>query len=492
MMADNAVWPLTGFQERISESLAAVYNQRSQVYRGIWFSGAVLRDAYWKCINSAELAGFYKGLATGRAADLTVEDEPVYLVARDWAGKFEKNFRPAVRKKGSFWKTRYSIQEKLRITFSDIKRLLSGRESILPESEIWFFIEEEKHGRYLSPLVSLLVKKGMPCRTVYPSPWNLKKAGGNRESYVFLPVLPDLASFLYWKEFPFTRQIKQIQKTLGAGKPRAVVFAEGDSFSQYLVSACAAQSGITTLCVQWGAVCTPVPKPGWQNMNHTWFYSWGPAFGRIFQSFNPAVSVRNAGHISLTGFPDREKEKIILFAVQKVMPPFITLQQIELFIGFAIKTAENHPSWTVRIRNHPDFEISPSVNEAIRKVGNTEIHENSRYSLEQSFSQAQICISINSTTTLEGIKNLAIPVFYNTAGFGNLMGREVNRILWGIPEMTAEETEAKLDLLLADQAELNRVKKKTAELRELFFPEMPVPPLEQIANDLSGLLQDQQ
>jgi hypothetical protein len=191
-----------------------------------------------------------------------------------------------------------------------------------------------------------------------------------------------------------------------------VIVVEGDDYSHHLFGHYSKVYAFDSYCLQWGYLATTVAKPGLRNMPFTKFLVWGDFFREAFQKFNPGLNIVTTGHLHLNPAPlNSQQQKIILFAVQKVMPPFISAGDLELFIQTAVDAAKSLPDYTIRIRSHPNFSIPDKIKTENTGVANIEWQDYYNHSLHDGLKDARFCVTISSTLGWECINYGTIPIY---------------------------------------------------------------------------------
>ncbi len=224
----------------------------------------------------------------------------------------------------------------------------------------------------------------------------------------------------YFRADTVCRAIDKILGTWGYHLPQKTFVVEGDTSILHITGLASRMIGSKSFCLQWGFVGTPVPKTGWRNMPFDRFLAWGEFFRESIEDYNPDIQIRMVGH---PGLEERgtesdsaarlssESPRIILFAVQKIMRPFINQDDLERFMEAAIQTARDLPDYQIRIRSHPNYPIPEDVKEQYADIPNIEWHDYFRSTLDESLRNAHMCVTISSTLALEALHYGVIPLY---------------------------------------------------------------------------------
>ncbi len=217
---------------------------------------------------------------------------------------------------------------------------------------------------------------------------------------------------------------RSIDKVLGTWldyRPQKALIVEGDTSILHTIGFVSRVTGCETSCLQWGSIGTSVPKTGWRNMPFDRFLAWGEFFRESVELYNPGIEVRTVGHPNLdvrtgtktSGIRHKtdDSPRIVLFAVQKIMKPFINGEDLDRFIHTAVDTARQMPEHTIRIRSHPNYPIPAEIKKRYAHIRNIEWHDYFSASLDESLKNTLVCVTISSTLSFEAMNYGAVPVF---------------------------------------------------------------------------------
>jgi hypothetical protein len=162
-----------------------------------------------------------------------------------------------------------------------------------------------------------------------------------------------------------------------------------------------------------GLVGKAVIKLGWREMPYDKFLVWGDFFKGFFKLYNPTLSISTVGNPALDGSEELQgnRRDRILFAFQKPMGIFITMDDLSRFGSLALKTAQDFPDKTIVLRSHPDFDFEDWLVQRANKLANVELHAFNQKSLSESFKDVLACVTISSTVAFEALLSGAFPVF---------------------------------------------------------------------------------
>ena len=280
------------------------------------------------------------------------------------------------------------------------------RKPVNESAQLIISVENNKYIKYTTELVAALRAKGVDVKYYI---WDDAGASSN-------PVgrLPEVRSQplwwtkVYWKAALACWFIDAARGAIKHYRPKKILVIEGDSYQHHIFGHYGMQGELQCYCLQWGYVGTSVPKIGWRNMPYTKFLVWGSFFRDRFEVHNKETDIIEVGHPTLTN-TEEPTSKVILFAVQSEMLPFITNDHISKFVHLAIKTASEIPNITVRIRTHPNHPIEDK--EAYDAHNIIEWHSFQTHSLEESLIDAAVCVTISSTLAFEGAFYETVPIF---------------------------------------------------------------------------------
>ena len=230
----------------------------------------------------------------------------------------------------------------------------------------------------------------------------------------------------YYRATIVCRAIDKVHGTWRYHRPEKALVIEGDTAILHITGLVSRMTGCQTRCLQWGSIGTPVPKTGWRHMPFDRFLAWGEFFRESIEEYNPDMDVRIVGHPGLEesehdtpndgvrDAKDGASRPVVLFAVQKIMRPFIDEADLDSFLAAAIDTARRLPDLTVRIRSHPNYPIPDQVRQKNAALSNIEWHDYFSASLDESLRGVRACVTISSTLSLEAMHYGAAPLFLKT------------------------------------------------------------------------------
>lgn len=275
----------------------------------------------------------------------------------------------------------------------------SFRKSPSNHTDVLINIDHKKYLNHTKGLFNQLKKNGA---SVVWFAWDFAGIKAKDKSvYHEKRKLPAFWIWNYWKYAQACWYIDVAYSACERIKPKKIVVVEGDNYTHHIFGYLARQNlALECICLQWGYVGTEVPKPGWQNMPFDKYLAWGDFFKNRFSVYNPGLNILSVGHPNLVK-PSVNKKNVILFAVQKEMKPYVFLDDIDTFIHAAISCANNLSNFTIRVRTHPHHSI---VNmNGYDTPNNFEWHEYDKFTLQDSFSDVAVCVSICSTLSLEAV-----------------------------------------------------------------------------------------
>ena len=248
-------------------------------------------------------------------------------------------------------------------------------------------------------------------------------------------LFPEFWNPAYYQATSVCRSIDKVLGTWLQYQPKKAMLVEGDTSILHVIGFVSRITGCETNCLQWGSIGTSVPKTGWRNMPFDRFLAWGEFFRESVEQYNRDMEVLTVGHPNIdntvrkpadsassahdqqnTG--DKEQDtgedrsgKIILFAVQKIMKPFINEEDLDRFINTAVGTARQMPEYTIRIRSHPNYPIPDEIKQKHAHIRNIQWHDYFSASLDESLKDSLVCVTISSTLSFEALNYGALPVF---------------------------------------------------------------------------------
>ena len=296
--------------------------------------------------------------------------------------------------------------------------------------DIIIAVTHKKFINYSQELKFSLTRQGYIVKYMLSEHFDLK-GYSNSDSNEILPRVVSCSFFLkrlYYATPPgFFISIDCVYRTLKYYKPKKVIVFEGDSDFDFMIGHLGVNLGFKTFCLQWGYVGTSVAKMGWYRMPYDSFLAWGDFFKEKFQQWNVKLNIVSVGHPKMSS-SENNNQHIILFAVQKVMKPFIREDDLKMFIETAIETAVKHPNKTIRIRSHPNYKIDDSLKEKYKSLNNIEWHDYYSYSIEQSMTNTICCVNICSTLSFECLNFNVIPIYLKISKIPFLMHEDISEL----------------------------------------------------------------
>jgi hypothetical protein len=310
----------------------------------------------------------------------------------------------------SFFKPKAS---KLKLVSKDIFRYLYHQLFHKPqksEADFFVFITNKKFFSFVKPIKEALEQNGKKVEFLL---WDKNDSGQNNTDKIHLPRtgFPAFSKKGYCLYHDFTSLIDRANGFLPLLRNKKLIVIEGDLESQHVLGLLGKKNQYETYCLQWGFFGKTATKPGWRNMPFDKLLVWGDFFAENFKPYNQKLNIVSCGHPSLKENVIIDKEKVVLFAVQKKFGEHITNQDVLDFIHFAAKTAIQMPDYRIIVRSHPDFDIPETIKQGYQSVENIIWHDYKNFSLNQSFDKAKYCVSISSTVSLESIAYGCYPVY---------------------------------------------------------------------------------
>ncbi|HNP33574.1 MAG TPA: hypothetical protein PKN96_09800 [Flavobacterium sp.] len=310
------------------------------------------------------------------------------------------------------FKNKASFFSKIKDAFLDVVRYF--KYAVTPTVEFttadyYFFITNKKFISFTENIRENLEKKGIRTSLLI---WETKDVN---ESIRAISNTPKVAFPQFWKKQyfqfrPYTHLVDRVLGYKAISNAKSVVLAEGCVLSEHIVGEVCKTKHINTSLLQWGFFAKTVTQGGWREMPFTKFLVWGEFYKKSFSKYN-TLPIIACGHPTLDHSSNYNKEKVILFAVQKVMGDHIKQNDILNFIDYAIIFAKKLPDFKVIIRSHPDFKIPEDRKQNTLDVQNIIWHDYYNFSLKDSFADAKYCVSISSTVSLESIAFGCYPLF---------------------------------------------------------------------------------
>ncbi len=305
-----------------------------------------------------------------------------------------------------------SVVQHLIFIFLDVVRYLkyaSTKVASCTAPEYYFFITNKKFINYTDGIRANLSENNIKTGLLL---WDTKDVNDTIRS---ISNTPKVAFPQFWTKnyFQFRRYAHLVDRVLGytaLRNAKKVILVEGCVVAEHIVSEVCKSKNIPNYCIQWGFFAKTVTQSGWRTMPFDKFITWGAFYSNQFKRYN-ALEIKAIGHPKLEDKVVLTKEKVVLFAVQKVMGEHILESNIYSFITFAVDFAKRHTDFTVIVRSHPDFKIPQSFKDANTNLKNLIWHDYQKFSLQQSLEPAKYCVSISSTVSLESIVFGCYPLF---------------------------------------------------------------------------------
>jgi hypothetical protein len=378
-------------------------------YKGIPLAQLIGDKVYWRILADPEIGDMF------RREPLKLDLPHINLIIRRNIDRLSSN----------------PVKYPLRVA----RDLVSWLRSVFASGEtkktdVLIPINQKKYFSYTSKVEEKLRERGQTVRYYAYDRCRREVDVSDRERFV--SERRDFPAFwkpAYYRANSICRAIDKILGTWRHHSPEKALIIEGDTAILHITGLVSRLTGCRTRCLQWGSIGTPVPKTGWRHMPFDRFLAWGEFFRESIEEYNPGMDVRIVGHPGLQepdqpdssgpdagarSAEDRADRPVVLFAVQKVMRPFIDEEDLERFLDAAVDTARRLPDHTIRIRSHPNYPIPDHVKQRHAALTNIEWHDYFQATLDESLRDALVCVTISSTLSLEAMNYNAVPLFLRT------------------------------------------------------------------------------
>jgi len=390
--------------------------QDRDVFRpqGIDLRHVVERHLYFEMVNNTALRQGFVAADGGKAPPalampLLLEQAAPFLV-EGWRPRSHWHRRLRLAWKGPRWRDR---REKFRAAGgARIER------ADWPESDgiILFHVVQAKFASFLRPVAEAL---GRPCAfLVFEDPALFAQLEGLPRLHITLDEvgrrLLGIETFGLL-EF-FATFLNAIVKALAEIRPLCLVVPEGNSPYNELFNRAGHALGIPSLCIQQG--WSPVIHTGFRNMSYDRMCVWGEGFAQALAPFNPGQRfVVTGSHVITPRIRRRGRAAgAIAFFLQAGGSPLITAEAAKAMLGFAIWAGEQFPEREIRVRPHPGKPLTTEEQARLAASPNVLIMPADTARLEKVLDEADIAVSIFSTTILEAAAAGVIPLIVNVAG----------------------------------------------------------------------------
>ena len=215
----------------------------------------------------------------------------------------------------------------------------------------------------------------------------------------------------------FATFLNAILKALADVNPLCLVVPEGNSHYNELFNRAGHALGIPSLCIQQG--WSPVIHTGFCNMSYDRMCVWGEGFAQALAPFNPGQPFVVTGSHVITPRVRRQGRGAgaIAFFLQAGGSPLITPEAAKAMLDFAIWAGEQFPGREIRVRPHPGKPLT-TEEQALLAAGPNRLRvmPADTVRLAEVLDEADIAVSIFSTTILEAAAVGVIPLIVNVAG----------------------------------------------------------------------------
>ena len=343
---------------------------------------------------------------------LLLEQTAPFLV-EGWRPRSHWHRRLRLAWTGPLWKER---REKFRATGgARIER------ADWPEGDgiILLHVVQAKFASFLRPVVQALRR---PCAfLVFEDPALFAQLDGQPRLHITLDeadrrlLSVDRFGLL---EF-FATFLNAIVKALAEIRPLCLVVPEGNSPYNELFNRAGHALGIPSLCIQQG--WSPVIHTGFRNMSYDRMCVWGGGFVDALAPFNPEQRfVVTGSHVITPRMRQRGRSAgAIAFFLQTGGSPLITTEAAKAMLDFAIWAAGQFPEREIRVRPHPSKPLTTEERALLGGAGSLLVCASCLLDmalLEEVLNEADIAVSIFSTTILEAAAAGVIPLIVNVAG----------------------------------------------------------------------------
>lgn len=211
---------------------------------------------------------------------------------------------------------------------------------------------------------------------------------------------------------PIYTLLTRLDLVINCLRPSYIVCAEGDAPYHSLVSEISRCYKLSSVCIQWGIHSYPWKEIAFSDMLFTYFFTWGDYFSNDLRSNNPCTSFVTygyPGYNKIHQFYRRNKSNKIVFLAQAIVG-HQDLVSVECFVDLCINVSSLLPGFEIVYREHPSHQM-PQYTSRILNESNVLIDsDNSLLSL---LADSLMCVSITSSSLVEGILMDSIPLSFN-------------------------------------------------------------------------------
>lgn len=375
----------------------------SEVYSQVY--GITKKTTYKNILIGDLVAKYYagKGINDQNFIDW-ITDENYKALAQTRINEFKYKI--------SFWSSFY---ENISYLYKDIVRWL--RYLFVSNNyshDVYFFISNSKFINFFFELDNKYKEKGISTAYIF---WNNKDIPENFTGNIVRvkPALPDISNKSYWTHHDFSARIDRFIKIAKNIQNKKILIPEGCLRSMHVVGRMADYFNYEVECLQWGFFGRTVTKAGWRDMPYSNFLVWGSYFKESFEYYNPKLLIEVAGHPNINNKAINTEKGAVLFAIQNKLGSHITKSDLINFLNYFVEIANENLTQQFILRTHPDLPFQKLIEDYKlnpKNIGdNVTIHNYNEYSLEQSFLNASMCVTISSTVALEAVAMGCYPVY---------------------------------------------------------------------------------
>ncbi len=310
---------------------------------------------------------------------------------------------------------------------------IKKKKKTYPKVDYLINIEEKKYYRYIYNLAEELNNNGYTVAFLIFN--NIQIEENNKFHYFNIDEFTTREFPKFWtKTYQRTKNYHNLfNKIYYAFKklnfPNSIVI-EGDNINQLIAGYLSMKYKFNSFCMQWGYAGTMVYKIGWRNMPYSKFLSWGNFFSNSYKKQNNNLKIIETGHPLMSKIKTTVTDRnIILFAVPKEMLPFISKTEVILFVKKAIEFSKQCENYKIRLRTHPNFQLTAELQALLTSTANIELHNYFTNSFTESFNKVKYCISISSTIVLEALNYGCIPLYIQINNIPLILHDELKTVL---------------------------------------------------------------
>jgi hypothetical protein len=457
----------------------------ARVYRGVDLAYSVERELYFSLVNNLDLQRAYEQQARGLSPG-------ALRVAHQLEREVVLQLLPAVEAEwmtpsnaAGVWQ---AVREARNAVGRERRRRYLARRSDLRTRSIVFIVHHRKFLRFLEPVLRCLDPADVAIAWTGDDLTEQAGALGLSAVEVFEEVgRGRLPPSLVGANSPWAYD--SLARLFAVGEPRTLVVIEGNNPWDEVASRFARQTGSRCFCLQHG--WSPFVHTGFRNMSFTSMLVWGQGFAELLAPFNLDESFTVTGNPMFGVMHPREAPGLsrgdpgpcVAFFLQPPSP-FLSPDRVDDLYLLAAEFARRFPDARILVREHPSAPIPREIR--ARLLGSPQIalappHE---VPLTDVLEQADVSLSIYSTTILESIAALKPPVIYNATSFPHY-SPDVNAAGAGIEVSTREAALEALGRLVTDPAYRASFEPAMRAFRTRFFSD-EVDPAARIATIVSG------